>query len=76
MLSNYRHDTFNTQAIDILDTRCWQLQVTNYGKNKTTFNFYTRSKAYAYVKRNIILKASPEAVVVITAGAIEFKSTK
>lgn len=65
-------ESFNKRVINVLDTPCWKLEVTNYGEKKSSFDFYTRSEKYTIVKRDIILKLSPDAVVVITPGVITF----
>ena len=65
-------ESFNTRVLHVVDTKCWKLEVTNYGENKTSWNFYTRSEQYAAVKRDIILKISPDANVIIIPGTIQF----
>ena len=64
--------SFNTRVADVIDTECYDVYVTNYGENKTSFDFYTPSKKYAEVKRDLILKLSPEAKVEILKGRIVF----
>lgn len=65
-------ESFNTRVTHVIDTFCWKLHVTNYGKEKTTWDFYTRSESYADVKRDIILKISPDAIITIVPGTIVF----
>ena len=64
--------SFNTRVADVIDTECYNVYVTNYGENKTSFDFYTRSEKYTIVKKDIILKLSPDAIVKITPGVITF----
>jgi hypothetical protein len=65
-------ESFNTRAINVIGTPCWKLTVTNYGEKKSSFDFYTRSEKYTIVKKDIILKLSPDAIVKITPGVITF----
>lgn len=66
-------ESFNVRVHHVINTACWKLEVTNYGERKSSFDFYTRSEKYAGVKRDIILKMSPEAIVKIIPGTICFK---
>lgn len=75
-VSKNKPESFHQRATHVIGTPCWVLRISNYGENKTSWNFYTRSENYAEVKKNIILKISPEAVVEIEQGVIDFKLYK
>lgn len=65
-------ESFHTRTTHVVDTPCWKLSITNYGKDHTSWNFYTRSENYAQVKKDIILRISPDADIKITKGEIKF----
>lgn len=65
-------ESFHQRASHVVGTPCWVLHVSNYGEQKTSWTFYTRSENYAEVKKNIILKVSPEAIITTEAGMIQF----
>jgi len=69
-------ESFPTRALHVVDQECWRLKISNYGEKKTSWDFYTRSEHYANVKKNIILKVSPKAVIEIEHGFISFVPTK
>jgi hypothetical protein len=69
-------ESFHQRASHVVGQPCWVLNVSNYGENKTSWKFFTRSENYAEVKKNVILKLSPEAIVEIEPGVIDFKLYK
>jgi len=69
-------ESFHTRATHVVGTPCWVLNISNYGENKTSWKFYTRSENYAYVKKDIILKISPDAIIKIEQGVIDFNLYK
>lgn len=75
-VSKNRPESFNERASHVVSTPCWMLKVSNYGERKTSWTFYTRSESYAEVKKKVILNISPDAVIEIVAGTIDFKQKK
>lgn len=69
-------ESFHQRASHVVGTPCWVLKISNYGEQKTSWNFYTRSESYAEVKKKIILNISPDAVIEIVAGIIDFKQNE
>jgi len=75
-MPTYKPESFHQRVSHVINTPCWKLHITNYGKEKTTWDFYTRSENYAEVKKQIILKLSPEAIIETTSGIINFILTE
>jgi hypothetical protein len=65
-------ESFPQRASHVVGQTCVRLDVSNYGEQKTSWTFYTRSENYAEIKKQIILKISPEAIIETTTGVINF----